>query len=112
MTTASGSAIGSRRRIGAVSMRQKAITGAPIRSEAREGLGLQALLECGQRQKLGGRDDALPAAAVEADLEHGGLLGPRVLEQQAPLGRGDQSAGALDSVDVDRNGVYAGADEQ
>jgi hypothetical protein len=39
-------------------------------AEAREGLRVAALVERGDRQHLGRGDDALPATAVDANLEH------------------------------------------
>ena len=42
----------------------------PLRAEAREGLRVATLGEGGHRQHLGRGDDALAAAAVEANLEH------------------------------------------
>ena len=43
----------------------------PLRPEARERLRVAAVDEGGHREQLGGGDDALAAASVEADLEHG-----------------------------------------
>ena len=46
-------------------------------AEARERLRVAALEEGGDREQLGRRDDALAAAAVDADLEHApNLRGP------------------------------------
>src|SRR3954453_22081958 len=44
-------------------------------AEARERLGVAPFLEGGQREHLGGRDDALAATTVDAYLEHGASLG-------------------------------------
>ena len=41
-----------------------------LRAEARKRLRMAALLERGDRQHLGGGDDALAAAAVNSDLQH------------------------------------------
>ncbi len=41
-----------------------------LRAEARERLRVAALVEGREREQLGGRHDALTAAAVDADLEH------------------------------------------
>ena len=41
-----------------------------LRAEARERLRVAALVEGGDREQLGGRDDALAAAPVDAHLEH------------------------------------------
>ena len=64
--------IGSRERISRSSMRQKATTGAPVRSEPKlgEGLGMPSLVEGGDREQLGRGDYTLPAASVEANLQH------------------------------------------
>ena len=45
-----------------------------LRSEGGERLGEASLLEGGNRQKLGRRDDALAATPVDADLEHATIL--------------------------------------
>ena len=59
-------------RIGRSSMRQNATTGAPVRSEPKLGnaCACAALDERRDREQLGGGDDALTAAAVDAYLEH------------------------------------------
>lgn len=40
-------------------------------------MGEPTLLERRERQKVGGRDDALPAPAVKANFEHASMLPPR-----------------------------------
>ena len=71
--------IGSCVRIGRSSMRQKAITGAPVRSEPKTGKAwaCRPSSKAATDEQLGGGDDALPAAAVEAHLEHAPTLAPR-----------------------------------
>ncbi len=80
-------------------------------AEARERLRPAPLVECRKRQQLRGRDDALTAAPVDADLEHR-LIAARGVEQHALLGRGDERAGARDHVDVDRDRVDPGTHKQ
>ena len=77
MISASGAMIGSRTRISRSSMRQNATTGAPVRSDPKLGKACawRPSQEGGEREQLGRRDDALAAAAVDADLEH--ALNPR-----------------------------------
>ena len=72
MISASGATIGSRTRIGRSSMRQKATTGraGALGAEARERLRVAPVEEGRDREQLGGGDDALAAAAVDAHGEH------------------------------------------
>ena len=47
-----------------------------LRSEGREGQRVAVLGERGDREQLGGRDDALPAAPVDPNLVHVFMVGP------------------------------------
>ena len=72
MISASGAAIGSRTRIGAVvdaAERDDRRAGA-LGAEARERLRVPPLEERRDREQLGGGDDALAATAVDPHLEH------------------------------------------
>ena len=68
-------------------MRQKATTGAPVRSEPkrREGLGVPALDERGDREQLGGRHDALAAAPVDPYLEHPPPFDLHIVRPKGPV---------------------------
>jgi hypothetical protein len=62
-----------------------------LRAEARERLRVATLREGGDREELGGGDDALAAAAVKPDLQHRDCLRGRQLFSWLPAKRRERS---------------------